>query len=279
MPARCELELSSACNLRCTYCPRRFLEPGSRFIDFGLFCKIIDELAPDPNTILTLHRRGESLLHPQFSDCLEYVRGKFTTVQLATNGTLLNDAVSELMIKSLSFVSFSLDAPEAYDRTRPPARYQDVERKIRRFLQLNRGRVLTQASMVRTPETPDTDVALFRSIWADRVDRIRIYEEHSADGQFGSLTSSRSQRVACAMPFYEMLIFSDGKVGRCNHDWNGAPLGDANTSSIRQIWHSRSYHELRCQHMTQHVTDGVCSRCDSWYPVPGSQMTGETYES
>jgi radical SAM protein with 4Fe4S-binding SPASM domain len=248
-------------------------------MDFGLFCKIIDELTPYSDTILVLHRRGESLLHPQFTDCLDYISGKFTTVQLATNGTLLNDTVSEKMIRSLSFISFSLDVPEAFDRTRRPARYRDVESRIARFLELNEGRVATQVSMVRTAETPAAHVDRFRSIWAGRVDRIRIYEEHSADGDFGSLARKRPQRVACAMPFYEMLIFSDGSVGRCNHDWNGPPLGDVNMASIRQIWHSRGYRELRDQHMTQHFTDDACRQCDSWYPVPGSQMTGETYES
>lgn len=277
MPHRCEIELSSACNLKCSYCPRQFLDDISAFIEFDLFRDIIDELTPFQETILVLHRRGESLLHPRFPDCLEYVKGKFKTVQLATNATLLEDEISRLLIDTLSFISFSLDTPKEYDRTRAPARYSKVEAKIKRFLELNAGRLETQVSMVRTACTPGNDVQEFKSIWQGKVNRVRIYEEHSSDGRFGSLRLRRKNRVPCVMPFYELVVLSDGKVGRCNHDWNGSALGDINRQTIGQVWNSSLYHALRQEHKLLKFTDAVCKNCDSWYPVTGQQMTGETY--
>ena len=277
LPQRLEIELSSACNLRCTYCPRRFLNDISAFMDVGLFCRIIDEVTPQPETILVLHRRGESLLHPRLGECLDYLKGKFQTIQLATNATLLDDAINERLIGTLSFISFSLDAPDAFDRTRKPARYGDVAARVERFLEQNAGRVRTQVSMVKTRNTPESDVVQFKAIWEGRVDRVRIYAEHSAGGRFGALAQGRAGRVACAMPFYEMLVFSDGRVGRCNHDWNGAPLGDLNGTTIAQIWHSDAYRALRAEHHSLALTDPVCRDCDSWYPIAGHQMTGETH--
>jgi len=279
MPQRCEIELSSACNLRCTYCPRRFLDGISAFMEMDLFCRIIDELSPWPETIVVLHRRGESLLHPRFGDCLDYIRGKFHSIQIASNATLLDERMARKLIDTVTFISFSLDAPQAFDRTRVPARYADVEKKVMRFLDLNAGRVTTQVSMVRTPDTPPGDVDTFKSIWQGKVDRIRVYEEHSADGLFGSLGRGRQDRTPCAMPFYEMLVFSDGRVGRCNHDWNGAPLGDLTSASLRQVWSSAGYTDLRRQHATLQLNDTVCRGCDSWYPVAGHQMTGEAIAS
>ena len=278
MPLRCEIELSSACNLKCSYCPRQFLDDISAFMDFDLFNKIIDELTPFQETVLVLHRRGESLLHPRFPDCLRYVKGKFKTIQLATNATLIEDDISSLLIDTLSFISFSLDTPAEYDRTRTPARYSKVEAKINRFLELNAGRLETQVSMVRTSRTTDNDVREFKSIWQGKVNRVRIYEEHSFDGRFGSLKLGRKNRVPCAMPFYELVVLSDGKVGRCNHDWNGPALGDVNRQTVRKVWNSSLYHALREEHRSRKITDAVCKSCDSWYPVTGQQMTGETHE-
>jgi radical SAM protein with 4Fe4S-binding SPASM domain len=80
------------------------------------------------------------------------------------------------------------------------------------------------------------------------------------------------------MPFYEMLIYDDGKIGRCNHDWNGSPLGDANIQTLSEIWHSPVYTDLRDQHINLNFTDAVCSKCDSWYPEKGTQGTGEVLE-
>lgn len=278
LPKRIEIELSSACNLHCVYCPRHFLKNISSFIDYNLFKRIIDELEPYPETILVLHRRGESLLHPKFSECLDYVKGKFCNIQLATNGTLLDKEISKKIIESISFISFSLDVPEEFNRMRTPADYEAVEAKIHQFITLNEGRITTQISMVRTSETPTVNMERFKQIWSGKVDRIRIYEEHSADGSFGSLKNKRSERVPCAMPFYEILIFADGRVGRCNHDWNGDPLGCLKDTTIRELWNSKKYEYLREQHRILKLTDPVCRSCDSWYPIYGRQMTGETYE-
>ena len=277
-PRRIEIELAASCNLSCTYCPRKFLKNKSGFMEFRLFKKLIDEAAAHPDTILVLHRRGESLLNPEFERICGYVKGKFREVQLATNATLLDEARSKAIIGAVNFVSFSIDVPIMFDRTRIPARYGGVEAKIRKFLELNAGKIRTQVSMVKTAETPEGDTALFKKIWKNRVDRIRIYEEHSRNGRFGSLERNRGERVPCAMPFYELLIFYDGMAGRCNHDWNGAPMGDANKKMIKDIWNSACYKRLREEHMRLDIKDATCGGCDSWYPRIGMQDTGETIE-
>jgi MoaA/NifB/PqqE/SkfB family radical SAM enzyme len=204
-PQRVEIELAGACNLRCTYCPRKYLKRLDGFIDFSLCKRIIDELAGYPQTVLVLHRRGESLLHPDFIRICNYVQGKFNTVQLATNAVLLDDTKSKAIIDALHFISFSIDIPDVFSITRIPAKYDEVEAKILRFLDLNKKKILTQVSMVRTDDTPPDNPEIFKKIWEGKVDRVRIYEEHSADGNFGSLSKKRCKRAPCVMPFYEML--------------------------------------------------------------------------
>jgi len=277
-PKRIEIELASSCNLKCSYCPRQYLGTLKGFIDFGLFKKIVDEASQYPGTVIVLHRRGESMLHPAFNDILDYVAGKFKEVQMATNATLLDDNKFEPIIKAVNFLSFSLDTPETYNRTRSPACYEVVEEKILKFLKFNKGRITTQASMVRIETTIDEEMELFKTIWKDRVDRVRIYEEHSVNGVFGAIRNPRKERKPCVMPFYELLIYDDGKVGRCNHDWNGDPMADANTSSIKKIWNNPKYQRLRNEHLNLQLTDPVCKGCDSWYPEIGVQGTGDVIE-
>lgn len=277
-PRRIEIEIASACNLKCSYCPRRYMGNLNGFIDFLLFKKLIDEISKFPETVLVLHRRGESLLHPDFIEMCRYVEGKFKEVQLATNATLLDEKKTEAIIKTINFISFSIDAPETFNKTRIPADYADVEKNIFYFLRRNKGMVKTQVSMVKTKETLSKNIGAFKEKWHGEIDRIRIYEEHSRNGAFGSLARDRGLRSSCVMPFYEMLILCDGKVGRCNHDWNGAPLGDVTGSRIKDIWHNPSYENLRKQQRSLLVTDSVCRVCDCWYPEIGKQATGETVE-
>jgi radical SAM protein with 4Fe4S-binding SPASM domain len=77
------------------------------------------------------------------------------------------------------------------------------------------------------------------------------------------------------MPFYEMLVYEDGIIGRCNHDWNGNPMGDVKQKQIKEIWHNQKYKDLRNQHRQLKLTDSVCLNCDSWYPEIGWQGIGE----
>jgi radical SAM protein with 4Fe4S-binding SPASM domain len=278
-PKRLELELVSDCNLKCTYCPRHYVNELTGYMDFELFKKIIDEATPYPETIFVLHRRGESMLHPRFSDMLNYIAGKFKETQMATNATMLTSEKYEAIVNGLDFLSLSLDTPDRFNKTRLPARYEKVEKNILNFLEYNKGRVRTQASMVKTLDTTDEMCEEFTSIWQDRVDRVRIYEEHSSDGNFGSLTNPRENRKPCVMPIYEMLVYESGMVARCNHDWDSDGMGDTNTHSLKEIWMSDKYKDLREQHITQKLTDPVCSKCDSWYPEIGNQGTGKVVEN
>lgn len=277
-PKRLEIELVSDCNLRCTYCPRHHMNELTGYIDPELFARVIDEASAHPETILVLHRRGESMLHPKFAEMLNMVAGKFAEVQMATNATMLRPEFHEAIVNGLTFLSFSLDEPSAYNATRVGANYDKVEAKILEFLDYNQGRVRTQASMVQTDETPLENCERFKEIWTGRVDRVRIYQEHSKNGQFGAIEGSERERQPCVMPFYEMLIYDDGQVGRCNHDWNGAPLGDLNKQTIHQVWHNGKYTRLRDEHVCERYDDPVCAKCDSWYPEIGVQGTGEVVE-
>ena len=278
-PKRIEIELVSDCNLRCTYCPRHYINNLKGYMSFELFKKIIDEVEKYKDTIIVLHRRGESMLHPEFNKMLNYISGKFSEVQMATNATVLTKDKFEAIINGLTFLSFSLDIPKRFNETRLPAKYEKVEKNILNFLEYNQGRVKTQASMVKTIDTTDEIVEEFIGIWQSRVDRVRIYEEHSSDGNFGSLKNPRSERKPCVMPIYEMLIYDNGIVARCNHDWDSDGMGDVTKNSIKEIWHNEKYKNLREQHVTLKLTDPVCSKCDSWYPEIGNQGTGEVIEN
>jgi radical SAM protein with 4Fe4S-binding SPASM domain len=272
-PERIEIELSSTCNLRCTYCPRRYVDGLGGMLDPELFYRLIDEASSYPERILVLHRRGESLLHPQFIPMLRCCKDKFREIQLATNATLMGPDEAEAILDSLHFISFSIDLPERFHQVRG-GDYAVVEKNIKHLLTQNRGRVRTQVSMVRTDEVSDADVQRFLDLWTGQVDRVRVYEEHSSEGRFGALSRDRGPRQTCTMPFYEMVVLSDGKTARCNHDWDGAPLGDVNHASLLDIWHSAPYQDLRRQQLELRITDDTCRECDSWYPERGVQGTG-----
>lgn len=276
-PIRIEIEPTNKCNSYCSYCPRRFMKYKEGFMDISLYNKLIDEISVYPDRTLVLFRRGESLLHPELTRMLDYAKGKFSQIQLSTNASLMDRKFAQIIAASVTFVSFSLELPERYKRYRQ-LDYDTVLKNIEYFLSLNR-KAQTQVSIVKTVDTNQEDIQRFKDQWLKKVDRVRIYEEHSKDGRFGSLNNSMRPRKPCLKPFNEMLIFWDGRVGRCNHDWGEEPLDSVVTKSIREVWHSLKYNYLRKQHLDLNISDEVCIKCDSWYEHIGSCVIGEVYEN
>lgn len=275
-PKRIEIEPTNECNLLCGYCPRRFMKYKTGFMNIKLYKKIIDEVSAFPERTLVLFRRGEALLHPEFIQMLSYTKGKFKEVQLATNAVLMDKRMANAIAEAVDFLSFSLELPQRYPRYRKMD-YPTIFKNVEYFLSIN-SRVTTQVSIVKTRDITANDIARFKALWIDKVDRVRIYEEHSQDGRFGSLKNIRGKRKPCIKPFNDILIFWDGKVGRCNHDWGNDPLDSIVNKSIEGIWNSKAYTELRKQHLDLLITDKVCRDCDSWYEHIGECEVGQVYE-
>lgn len=275
-PLRIEIEPTNDCNSLCGYCPRRFMKYKTGFMDVPLYKKIIDELSDFHDRTLVLFRRGEALMHPEFIQMLRLTKDKFKEVQLATNAALMDKSMAHAIAEAVDFLSFSLELPERYPRYRK-LDYPTVLKNVEYFLLINK-KTTTQVSIVKTDDTTTTDIVRFKAQWIDKVDRVRIYEEHSNDGRFGSLKKSRGKRKPCIKPFNDILIFWDGRVGRCNHDWGSYPLGSVVNNSIKEIWHSKPYKELRKQHSDLVIFDKVCKDCDSWYEHTGTCEVGKVYE-
>ena len=277
-PKRIEIEFTNCCNSKCSYCPRRFGVGNEGFMDLELFKKIIKESEDYPETTLQLHRRGESLLHPIFIEMLEYIKGRFKSIQLATNAIFLSEEIAKCIAQTVSFVSFSIDLAESYPQKRGVDLYNIVESNILNFLRINRD-AETQISMVKDESVSDADVLNFKSIWLDRVCRVRVYQEHSIDGVYGSTQVKRKKRSPCVKPFTDMVTYWDGRVVRCNHDWSNVALGDLNESTINEIWKNAQFEEIRKEQLSLQFTDDICRECDSWYAEEGCQETGYVFRS
>ncbi|MFH2055038.1 MAG: radical SAM protein [bacterium] len=291
-PRRVTVELTNRCNLRCPMCPRHLMETNLGNMEPMLFRQIIDDMAQVPGTALVPFFRGESLLHPQCVEMIAYAKEQgIVPIQFTTNATQLTPEVSKALIDlKVDFISFSVDSvdPETYASIRPGASLEQVLKNIRYFCDYRRhnGTQLPeiQVSVVKTSSTAK-QIPQFVKYWRGLVDRVRVYEQHSEDGNFGSLayaTSSHPQvRQACHKPFTDLVIYWDGSVALCNHDWvRENALGNVDCHTIAEIWQSESYQRVRNAHLNDHNSlEALCRSCDHWqsFYLPEGQI-GELYD-
>jgi MoaA/NifB/PqqE/SkfB family radical SAM enzyme len=113
VPLNIDIELASLCNLACPYCfwgeqdfNAKMREKGwdgitkKRFMSTDLAKKIIDQCAEIGVPAIKMNWRGESTLHPDYSDIMQYAASKsprFFDILVNTNGnispaSLLRDA-------------------------------------------------------------------------------------------------------------------------------------------------------------------------------------------
>jgi len=117
-PVYAELYPTMQCNLNCLFCRRQTYFPpvprGTEMTDERLL-RLVDELVELDALEVCIKGGGEPLLRPKI---LEHAAKRFSKAlvrgQLITNGTLLDDKISALLVDSgWMEVCFSIDSPDA----------------------------------------------------------------------------------------------------------------------------------------------------------------------
>lgn len=81
------VEITSICNLACTFCPQTQRAKG--FIQVEDFEKRLEQIKPFTDYIY-FHLKGEPLLHPKIDELLDLSQKHGFKVNLTSNGTLLH---------------------------------------------------------------------------------------------------------------------------------------------------------------------------------------------
>ena len=111
-PVRVVAEITSLCNMRCTYCSQSS-NPRGQSMQLENMVKVVDET--DAFKVFRLSiRGGEATMHPHFMELWDYAAEKeFITLELVTNGLWIDeDRALHLLEKPTSKLIISLDGRE-----------------------------------------------------------------------------------------------------------------------------------------------------------------------
>ena len=110
IPEHVNIEISTACNLKCKMCKRETIDFGNKLMPYATFTRIIDRL-PKEVKLLSFGGYGEMLLHPKFFDMVAYAKSNGFSTQTTSNGTLLADdaQINQLLDSGLDEFRISID--------------------------------------------------------------------------------------------------------------------------------------------------------------------------
>lgn len=281
-PNRITIELTNACNVSCSFCPRQAVDMEIGYMDEKLFKKIIDEAAQHLPVKLVFFFRGESLLHPRFLEYLKYAKEKgLGPIQFASNALALEEQTAEEMLNiGIDFISFSMDTlnEDVYRATRRSGNLSAsmknviaLGEKCRKRKEKGLPAPTLQVSTIELPAYMG-EQSDFIAFWKKYVDIVRVYYEHDEKGRFRDRKAEEmlpvlERRQPCRKVFTDLLVYWDGSLALCNYDWSGEAFADINLNSmtIQEVWDSQVYERIRKMHWDDEFMDDImCRNCEHW---------------
>lgn len=274
-PLVLQIQTQSACNGRCSICPYRIvskkLQQGT--MEWSLFEKVVSELASESHPSLILFElHNEPLMDKRIFDWIKHIKSLSPDKHcvIVTNGELLDQfSAMEILQSNLDRLAVSLNAytKETYERINNGLEYDRVVRNFTDLLSNPSLRPKLGLSFALTEENVQ-EVQQAVSYWKmqglytrvlgitnragslDNYEEIRLKSAYSSGSLFRTgwkrLTSGVRAKIGCELPFYQMNILFNGDVIICCHDWNRATVvGNAGTSSLKEIWNSDKMNEIR----------------------------------
>lgn len=182
-----QLQLTTRCNLNCTYCYATDRNEGSKqSLTYKEYTDLIDQvikLAPNAQFTLT---GGEPLLHPDCMRIARYIHDHGSKVDILTNGILITpDNIAKLKLY-FSLVGLSIDGSNAqrHGRTRGEHSYEPLQRAIQL---LKRYEVPYRLSMTVTQQNKD-DVGIMARLYGSHLRFAPLYPAGNAAKHNANIT-------------------------------------------------------------------------------------------
>ncbi len=273
------LELTNNCNLNCEMCTFKKVQEKIGYMSKQLFENCVDQLSEMGATRLYLHGAGESLLHPNFKDFLQYAiskrdEGKIGSVAWVDNGMLFNQSIADLVVDlKVDEINFSLDGVgEVNDKIRIGSKYPLIERNIKYLVSRRKdGKPKITIGMVDYGKTEEQKNDVYRE-WVPFADEITLIPALLPNNSWGNKNEFRGspllseQPPFCHVPFNMMIISWNGNVTGCCIDYcYKLKVGNALKEQLKQIWQGPKYQALRRSLLTRTYPAGSpCTSCDFW---------------
>jgi len=280
------LDPSSACNLRCSFCPcgRAHEDVWSAekkkslgTMPFDLYKKIIDDCQEFPDKIkaLRLYKEGEPLVNQRLPEMIAYGRdsGKFEAIDFTTNGTLLNPALNRRLVEAgLSRINISVEAlsGEGYEKICGVkldfGRFMDNLRDLYE----HRGNCHVFIKTMADNFDGETEKK-FYGLFGDICDEIAVESLANCWPGFENRAINTNvyhggdvqDFIVCPRIFYILTINSDGTATHCIVDWNHVKtIGDVRKQSLQEIWRGRELYNLMIEHLKgNRRKQALCAEC------------------
>jgi MoaA/NifB/PqqE/SkfB family radical SAM enzyme len=305
-PLNLNVEVTTRCNLACTFCSHSSLTPEQLGdMPWERYVRLIDEGERHNMPTVNLNGLGEPLLVRNLPQVVVYAKQHgFIDVMFHTNGSVMSEPLALALIEAgLDRIIFSVDSPDkaTYEAMRINGRWDRVMENVRTFAgvrnKLGRTVPLIRTTMVLT-EATSRQVEDFVTMWKPFADQITLQDltwrtklldrglwknrERTAVPVDLDLVREEAVRrrisFVCPYLYQSVYAFWNGDVIPCGNP-NARKhmiMGQFDNATLHEIWHGQTYRELRTLHAEgRWYEHPVCRECEvpliELYKVLGSE--------
>lgn len=262
-----DLELSSACNLCCSFCYHGSKEtvtwkPGymSEHMAYRLLMQAKEYGVP----AVKLNFRGEPTLNPHFNDIASFAMSLgFKHRIINTNLSFTNQRIINGLLACNEIIVSADGMGKRYEQIRKGAKWENFLINLDNLIYRNRkSKVVIR--FVRTPDTLESDIDFYKNRYLDSVEiNVRDAFPRGRDGLVPDLRGLK--RRVCIYPFNRLVITNTGHALPCCADYREQyVLGNTQTNTIKEIFENEKMKKLRQRCFSLDYTSIPCSECRSY---------------
>ena len=270
-----QIEISTHCNSNCIMCPIPYMKRERRFMDIGLYKKIIDDMPRAYDKSVAPFLNGEPLLNPDVLEYLRYTKMKLpmAKVGLFTNGSLIDKFHEEILKDDLlDNITFSFDGgdKESYEKVRRGLSFDKVSNNIHNFIKvrnrMGKTKPTVYISMVVVDENRDS-IKKFKDNFKD-ADSVGIHKEFNfcigRNKKRNRLWYFFNKQDYCQRLESSITVLVDGKVSICCFDYEGKEIiGDVKKESVMNIWYGKKMKsKIELLKKRKFESLPLCSKCN-----------------
>jgi radical SAM protein with 4Fe4S-binding SPASM domain len=263
-----------ACNLKCNYCIfqkplyKRHFITDTALMPTDNFYEYVRQMQAFPRKIKVLRfvGIGEPLLHPELSNMIAYAKRKNIAekIEVITNGLALNPDLSDELINagldSLEVSVQGLSCDDYFNNTKTPILFDLFLYQLSYFYHHKKDCKV----YIKIVDSVLTDKDKFFKTFGHLCDYIGV--ENTVPIHTGVELPERVQTQfgkplvksdVCSQPFYHIQINPDGIVVPCYSFEFPYVLGNANKSSLVDIWNGEALKTFRLNH----TDNEICKAC------------------
>ncbi|MFH2058512.1 MAG: radical SAM protein [Pseudomonadota bacterium] len=276
-PKEIFIDFTSFCNHACIFCANKKLK-NKREMDYDMAMRVLHEAYDNGTREIGIYATGESFLVKNLKDYVAEAKKIGYTYQfITTNGALATpDRVKPVLDAGLNSIKFSISAgkPETYKIIQGRDDFTKVISNLKWIHEYRNKAKLDfriYVTMVYTDATKD-EVNLLKEIVIPYIDE---WDPHLLTNQCGNMFENnkignieeknirgRVKAEICFQPFKGFTVTPEGYISACVLDYQkNLIVGDLNKQSMKEIWNSDIYRNLRKKHIEKNLKGLCCYNC------------------